>query len=335
MRNNLPTDDPEALVHYLKGRDAFNEYLRTGSSADLELAEQRFDEAEKIDPVFQLAIFYHALTLNELRDHDTAIAKLEALTFDNDLRDPDQPRPAFLAQIYLNLAYAYTKQYKDESFEQAEKMLALAGQNAQSKDLKLMVQAYRVFLCSVMGGHLTKGDREAYLRRAVCEGLEMLESHDVKRSAYRVTLLHEIHNALGIAYMRQGERGAESDTSQGKLWNQAACHFDLALQLVPHSVRVLQNKGLLLMQRGLSRGRPNHEILRQAVRLFEQSLQINPRDQYPHYRLAQLHARLGGWETARSYYKSGRREKGSVDNARWTRLREAIDFENSDLLGEN
>src|SRR5215471_14945491 len=95
---NLPTRSAEALRSYVKGQDAFQAYWGSRALADLEEARERFSEAERSDPNFALASFYTAVAENELRQHDSAIARLSALA---------ERKVDFLPETYLQLAYAY------------------------------------------------------------------------------------------------------------------------------------------------------------------------------------------------------------------------------------
>ena len=64
----LPTQNPDALLHFVHGRNALQAWFGTGREQDLQTARVEFAEAEGFDPGFALASFYVALADNELRE---------------------------------------------------------------------------------------------------------------------------------------------------------------------------------------------------------------------------------------------------------------------------
>jgi tetratricopeptide (TPR) repeat protein len=150
-------------------------------------------------------------------------------------------------------------------------------------------------------------------------------------------LLVEVQNALGIAYMRQGQL-AKDAASRDQLWRVAEDFYKRALRVNPNVVRVLQNQGSLRLLQGDAysttddvAGRRWYE---QARQLYLRTLEINPHDQFPHYRMAVVCAKLADWNCARQYLESGPQEPGSVRPELWERLKQAIDTENAALLAD-
>ena len=317
-------------MHFVQGSNALRAYFGTGRLEDLEQARGKFAEAENEDPAFALASFYVALADNELRDSDAAIDRLTALT----------SRPIeFLPQAYLQLAYAHTKKYEDRHYFEAGRALDEARKQAEARrkrDLLPLIEAYRVFLYAVMGGRLREGDRSSYLDQAIALGHRLLKDRAIARLPERNQILFEIHNALGVAYMRKGQLEEPFSAEQNRLWDQAREHYKAALEHNPAAARTLQNQGTLLMMEGDLYYERNFEEARQrylrALALYESSLKLNFRDQFVHYRIAELNARLGDWDRASLFLHSGVDQPGSVSRVSWDRLYRAIQAENPSPL---
>jgi tetratricopeptide (TPR) repeat protein len=314
----LPTSSPDALRNFVAGREQLRSYLTSGSGDRLHQARQSFSAAAASDPGFQLAIFYRSLVEVELREADAAILGFEALL---------KARTEFRAEVLLQLAYAHIKRYQDEDYFQAEGLLADARQAAQERgrsDLLVLADALKVFLYSVMGGQLSVKDRRAYyLDEAVKLGQGLLENESRMASEARF----EVFNGLGIAYTRKGQMAA--DSSRQDLWTTAETRFREALELRPTSVRAMQNMGLLkgmqAFQARSNAGVPEAQTLfKQAKDWYASSLELNPNDQYPHYRMAQLCALTDDWEGAERYFGSGRQQSGAVKEKEWSALQAAI-----------
>ena len=313
----------------MKGQDAFQTYWASRALDDLEKARELFTEAERSDPNFALASFYTAVAENELRQHDSAIARLSALAG----RGVD-----FLPETYLHLAYAYTKKYTDEDYTLAEGALEKSEREARTRDRSSflpVVQGYRVFLYSLIGGRSKRPNRAKYLEDAITQGERLLADPAVAKLDGRDAVLLEVHNALGIAYMRRGEASQPSDEKQ-RLWRQANSHYESALQINPNAVRVLHNVGTLrMLQADFARVSDVNAAVAlegEALALFRRALAINDHDQFPHYRAAILSGRLSDWEAAEKYYGTGRVKPGSVKTTEWEQLRKAIDAKEASLL---
>jgi tetratricopeptide (TPR) repeat protein len=336
----VPTDRPEALKSFVEGSEQFRAYLGTGSSDELEKASQLFKEAVNNDPNFDLAIFYHALTRAELRDSDTAIEELRGLI---------DKGVDFLPKAYLHLAYAHTKRYLDEGYYQAEKALDRATAEAKKngeKDLKPIIEAYRVFLYSVMGGRLKEADNETknrYIDEAIRLGKRNLRNRPWRRNPHSMYLVKlELHNAIGIAYMRKGEASEAFSKQQEKYWGLARKHFQAALELEMSPVRIRQNIGTLMNIQGRQLQKRNapgdaekaEDCYRKAVQEYRLSISINPLDQFPHYALARLYARLNQWDLAREQLTYGRQQRGAVEPAAWEQVEKAISQKDASILEE-
>jgi hypothetical protein len=336
----FPTENAAALRSFVRGQECFRLYWGTRTFTDLERAQQQFEEAENSDPSFVLASFYAAVADNELRKHDAAIRRLNSIV---------QRDHSLLPQTYLQLAYAHTKKYTDEDWDQAEAALDRADVEAKSHGLaKLLptIESYRVFLYSVIGGRSKRRDRERYLNEAINRGQRLLRRARAGSLVRRIhagwmlrgapagyvenneSLLVEVQNALGIAYMRRGQFARDTE-ARARLWNLAEQYYGAALQQNPNVIRVLQNQGTLRLLQGDDRLSTDRTTAlaryTEARDLYRRTLGINPHDQFPHYRMALSCAKLNDWNCALDYFNSGPKEPGSVRADHWRALKEAID----------
>jgi tetratricopeptide (TPR) repeat protein len=327
----LPTSSPDALRSFVAGREQLRSYLTTGSGELLCQAKRSFSAAAAFDPRFQLAIFYRSLVQAELRETGAAIDGFEQLLkAQTDLR----------AEVLLQLAYAHTKRYRNEDFVKAEGYLAEASQAAQARgekgsELLALGESLKVFLYAVMGGHLS-GDsdnlRPLYLEKAVELGEGLLKDKARMTSG---EARFEVLNGLGIAYMRKGAVAA--DSSRQEFWTTAESRFKEALELRPTSVRAMQNMGLLRGMQAFQARSDGAEaqaqaLFREAKDGYAKSLDLNPNDQYPHYRMAKLCALTDDWDGAERYFASGRQYSGAVAEEEWRELRAAIDTRDASAL---
>jgi tetratricopeptide (TPR) repeat protein len=323
--SDWPTQSAEALANFVEGRDFLRSYIFSGRGEDLEHARSNFSEAEQSDPEFTLATYYVAVADSELRDSDAAIGRLKSLA----RRQVD-----FLPETYLQLAYAHTRKYQDRHYFEAEEALNRASEYAKSRhrqNLVPLIEACRTFLYSVMGGRLEHGDRGAYLDKAIALGTGLLVDTTVTDlPAYdHDQVLFQVHNALGIAFMRKGQSEEAFSVGQSDYWERANKHYAAALDIRPGASRTLQNIGTLLRAEGdqffragdMERARAKWLA---ALEVYRRSLDVNSRDQFPHYRVSELAARLGDWDIATKFYASGMKEKGGVKAENWERLSRAI-----------
>jgi len=330
----LPTQNPDALMHFVQGRNALNTYFGTGRADALETAKGEFVAAENFDPSFALASFYVAVADNELRDADSAINRLEALT---------RRHIEFLPQAYLQLAYAHTKKYQEHHYFEALRVLDEAGKQAhlrKNDGLIALVEASRVFLLSVMGGRLEQPDHLSYLEKAIELGQRLVRDRTILKLAERQQILFEVHNALGIAFMRKGQFQEPFSKQQSAFWVKAREHYRTALEFNPIGARTLQNQGTLLILEGdqlHKNGKPEEarHCYAQALSTYQISFQLNSRDQFVHYRIAELFARLGDWDQAERFRSSGLKENGSVKPVKWDLLCRSIKMQDPSILIQN
>lgn len=329
----LGTKNPVALRGYLRGRDAFRSYWKSHKSDDLKAAETYFGQASAADTDFSLVAFYLAIVESELRKHDAAISRLTGLV----AKGVD-----FLTEALIHLAYAHTKKYKDDDYRAADRYLTDAEGEATKRgrtDLIPAIRAYRVFLYAVIGGRSKTLDRSDYLRKAIRLGEELLPEVASDEVPGAVMVRFEVLNALGIALMRRGQRDNDLEAAR-KDWGTAEESYNRALGLSPNSPRVLQNLGTLRVIEGdrlreLGDQARAIERYREARRFYQRSVDINPLDQFPHYSMSKVCARLGEWKDADTWYQSGRPQPGSVPEDLWANLRDAIDKRDaSGLMGE-
>ncbi len=322
----LPTGNADALRNFVAGSEQFGSYLETGLGSRLNEAHASFTNAAAADPEFQLSIFYRSLVQSELRDSDSAIKGFSEL-LDKGVK--------FQTEVLIHLAYAHIKRYTDPDYYEAEGLMErarmMAGQQGR-KDLQLLIDGLKVFLYAVMGGRLSdRESRPQYLKQALELGQKLLND-----TAGQPEVHFEVLNGLGIAQMRKGQ--ASEDASE-KLahWTSADERYRQALALRPHAVRVMQNLGTLkgieaLFARQTRDLDTAHTAFEQAKDWVLQSLQLNPNDEFPHYRLSQLYAMTGDWENARKYYDSGMGHGGAVKPNQWSELLSAIDSHNASTI---
>jgi len=330
----LPTRDPEAAERFNQGRERFRRYLGGGGDDDdLWQAEKSFAAAEQNDPGFRLASFFQAVTLNELRDSDRAIEKLRSLTSEG---------LDFLPEVYVQLAYAHTKRYEGEDYRRAEEALdhaAQAAAAAKREDLRPLIDSYRAFLYAVIGGRGEKEKRDSYLNQAIELGEALLRGRQSAGSFEFSDLETEVHNSLGIAYMRKGERAEPDSELQRQWWARAQAEYEAGLRRGWATARLLQNYGTLLRLQGdqewwLGRLDRARGYYRKAIELYVRCREINPWDGFSDYRLAELHAKQGDWKAAREYERTGRGKMSSVKESGWGRVAAAVTAEDVAALYE-
>jgi len=62
----------------------------------------------------------------------------------------------------------------------------------------------------------------------------------------------------------------------------------------------------------------------QAKSLVQQSIELNPFDQYPHFQMALLAARTGDWDDGKTAIDRGKKHRGAVSQPKWQAVEEAI-----------
>ena len=315
----LPTGNPDALRTFVHGNDQFRSYLTSGKGQDLEQARKSFDTATALDPQFHLARFYRALAESELRQAESAIEGFTIL-----LKAPVK----FRAEVLIHLAYAHIKRYRDADYFEAERLLKEAREEAggqeNRKDLQTLVDALTVFLYGVMGGRMEDVSRQAdFLDKAIKLGEGMLSAPWAGRAESRF----EVLNGLGIAYMRKA--AAAEGPGKAVLWDVAQDRFMESLDVRPNAVRAMQNLGTMFglqarEAKAIGQEERCSELWASAQEWLKKSLELNPLDRFPHYRMSMLFAFKGNWVEATQYYDSGKEQSGAVDEASWTKLGSAI-----------
>jgi tetratricopeptide (TPR) repeat protein len=239
-------------------------------------------------------------------------------------------------QVSLQLAYAQIKTYKQAGFDAAEADLFTAEMDAsKAGDTELMLQAksIRVFLYAVLAGHATEELRKLEgAKNAIQLGNELLEqAPEGSRPAVRFEAL----NALGIAWMRVGEAHWEAIGDKATSWAKAQKYYDEALEIIPNSLRVLQNLAKLrLLQVEQLKDKNARTLLEQAKEYCERSLDVSDQDMYPYYLLAQIEAKLGYLvknEDERPYFMAaweyvhiGRGRPGAVTEEQWAEVERTL-----------
>jgi tetratricopeptide (TPR) repeat protein len=269
--NMYPTQNAEALRSFVRAQQSLNRYWSTQSDVDLEAATEQFISAERSDPGFALASFYAAVTENEARKHESAIERLKRIA--------DRP-VAFRPEAYLHLAYAQAKRYTDEGYREAERALDNAERIARElgrPELLPSINAYRVFVFALICGRSKREDRTSYLTKAVELGTSLLSKLEATQESNAAVM--EIHNGLGIAYMRQGQNADQAE-ERARLWHKAALEFDAVLRLNPNVVRAVQNLGTLRLMEGDVVAGIDTSVAaaryREALDLYRRTVQLKP-----------------------------------------------------------
>jgi len=120
-------------------------------------------------------------------------------------------------------------------------------------------------------------------------------------------------------------------------------HFRAALALKLNPVRVHQNIGTLLRAQGQPFRERNgagdqekaKELYQRAIQEYQVSIAINSLDQFPHYALARLYARLAEWDLAEEHLNTGRRQSGAVSDDNWNSVVRAIAEKDASVLARS
>ena len=335
------TRNPEALRSFMEGLETFRQYVRTSSGEDLKRAASAFDDALRTDPSFLPARFHKAVVLTHERKHSEAIQLLEELS---NLGLP------FQAEISHQLAFALAKTYQLPAILRATEELdraEVAAKRRKRNDLILLVQAARVYIHAILGGQRAGQPQDledrarTFLPMAIREGEELLRDRRLRRLDHATleAALVEVHNGLGIAYMRMGRNIHLFNMNRQDLWDKAKHHFSICLSYQPSDHAVLQNLGTLRLIQGhalLKQGQDREamEHYRIARDFFSRSVRVNPYDQFPHYRLSQIAALFREWDQAKASLVEARRQRGAVSQEAFAILEHALETRDSSGLLE-
>jgi tetratricopeptide (TPR) repeat protein len=333
------TANPNAFRQFLEGVERFQAYLTNNVGDELLHARNALNLALKEDPGFEAALFYKALVLTHQRLTDEAIDILERL------KASEVP---FLAEVCYHLAYAYAKKYKWEALIKAEESLEESRRLAETEkrlDLLLLIRPSKTFIYAIWGGReMGHGSdfeerKKKYLPLAIKTGMEVLADPDLNGldPKLNIAVRVEAHNGLGIAYVRMGENSTLFGEEKESYWTRAEQHFKSSLSLQSRNVRVLQNLGWLRELQGISFYKQgmqdaSKQSFHEARTWIEESVRLNPFDQYPHMRLCELSIFSEDWDSAQQHYQAALGQPGEVRREKFERLREAIEKRDRSLL---
>jgi tetratricopeptide (TPR) repeat protein len=307
---------------FVLGERSLRAYLAGGGVRFLEDAEASFSALRPEDRAFDYARFYLGVAKTQLRKTSESIKIFEELrnrtTYLND---------GLKTQIPLQLAYAQIKTYTSEGFKAAEEELRRVEEsavNAKDEELLLQTKAIKVFLYSVLSVYGEDVDlMPTNAENAVKLGEELLDTVPTTADSGRA-LRFEALNALGIAWMRIGEKQWNGFADRATSWGNAQRFYDQALQIIPNSLRVLQNLARLrLLQVDLDPTRDKEVLLEQAKEYCERSLEVSDQDQYPFYLLAQIATKQSDARAAWENIHIGRAKPGAVKEKEWVEVEDA------------
>jgi tetratricopeptide (TPR) repeat protein len=315
-----------ARQSFLFGERSLRAYLAGGNVRFLEDAEASFAALKPRDKEFDSAQFYLGVAKTQLRKTDESIRIFQGLR-NRTTGTAARANAGFEDQVSLQLAYAHIKNYEPEGFWAAEQELnRVAGEAtaAGNRQLLLQTKAIQVFLYSVLSGRSTeKGSRPEYANRALALGNEILGALP-KTLGSAQALRCEALNALGITWMRIGEAQWPGFANRATSWANAQSYYDQALEIIPSSLRVLQNLAKLrLLQADVAGPSAARARLEEAKEYCERSLTVSDRDQYPFYLLARIALGLRNPEAAWEYIHTGRTRPGAVKDEDWAKLEAA------------
>ena len=273
------------------------------------------------DPNFDNARFCIGVTYGQLRQEQ------EALEILSELRDSVRARHGsapFLYRIELQIAYFNIKLYTDEGFDQAEALLKKLQDEAVKRsgtEWLSQVKSLQAFLFSVKAGYSSD---EA--KRPLFANLAVSISQCLLYEPNSPEVRFEALNALGIASMRLADqktrsKNATSDSMYQSEWAEAERAFQNALDIVPDSVRVLQNIGTMrTLQAKTTSGEDRDSLLHSAEESVKLSLDVNDQDQHPFFQLAEIALESKKPLKALEYVRIGRSRPGAVKPMEWIRL---------------
>lgn len=319
--------------NFVFGERSLRAYLAGGNVRFLDDAEKSLDLVDPSSVDYRNARLYLGVAKTQLRKSSESIRILEELrkASSSDLKAADES--SFDHNVALNLAFAHIKTYKEEGFDRAGKILDDLVAEAQSSHggvLLLASRALQAFLFSVMAGYSErKWMLSSYVSKALSYGEYVLGS-----SESSAAMRFEALNAIGIAWMRFSQHSASSelrnrsertewreigDRAEG--WIKAESNFKHALEIVPHSVRALQNMATLrLIQVRVGDASDPDTLLSEAKDYISQSLAINDQDQFPYCQMAEIAIKQNQASIALKYIREGRTKFGEVKTEVWARL---------------
>jgi tetratricopeptide (TPR) repeat protein len=339
LRRFFQPENLDAKRNLIFGERSLRAYFAGGNVRFLRDAEASLSTLKSGDKAYEDAQFYLGVTKAQLRKADESIKIFEGL------RDHTEDFQ-FKTRVALQLAYAHIKKYREQHFHIAEtelEKILLAAIERDDEGLKLQTNAMQVFLFSVLSGRPEDGDPRKklhYAKMATHLGVELLKSVD-ESSDSATAVRFEALNALGITWMRVGQyQWEEFETDRQTSWERSQAYFDRALELIPNSVRVLQNLTqlrLLQFDLGLKDTRDSGDperveakreelrpLLFEANGYCERSLEVNDEDQFPYLQLAKIANRLGEHLLALHYVAIGESRDGAVSEKDWLKVKEGV-----------
>jgi hypothetical protein len=305
---------------FLLGERSLRAYLAGGNLRFLRDAETNFSALRPHDKAFTKAQFFLGITKSQLRESAESIEIFQNLRshVDRDMAN----------QISLQMAYAQIKKYNEEGYAAAERELNQvqeAASTAKNEELLLQTKAVQVFLYSVLSGR-SKNEKAKpeYAVRAIKLGEEILAAVSKSPESTRAHRFEAL-NALGIAWMRVGQYEWPGFDKRAVSWARAESFYNQALEIIPNSVRVLQNMAALrILEVELGSIRERDVLLKEAKQFCELSLEVSDQDRYPFYLLAKVSALQGKATAAREYISIGRTKPGAVTDKQWAEIEDLL-----------
>ena len=320
FRNFSGIDGETTKRNFVLGERSLRAYFAGGNVRYLKEAESSFSEVKPGDKEFDGARFYLGVAKAQLRKTTESIEILEDLRA-RAAKSERRNQAEFERQIGLQLAYAHIKSYTESGYLAAEAELERieeAALRTGQGDALLQAQSMKAFLYSVLAGHgEDEGARPGHATHAI-ELAERILSKASRSDEGAQALRFEALNALGIAWMRAGEGEWYGFDDRASCWARAQSYYDQALEIIPNSVRVLQNLALMrLLQCEAEVSADQEALLREAQEFCERSLGVSDQDQYPYYLLARIAVRQGKRSEALEYVRTGRTRPGAVKEESW------------------
>ena len=263
MRKKAPTKNVEALNSFTRGRVFFDSYLDTENLDDLSKAAECFALSVALDPNFNTARFYRAVSQTEQGNPTEAVKELEALIRGGQFR--------FRLDARMQLSRSYAK---NREYDKAQQQVAQAKKEIEKDghpDLRCLIEAHSASLLAAQG----PGDLQR-LGKAIELAHKTEQNITKKSNEIALAARFEANVAAGIAHMwLYDQSGGQEDTH----WTEAQRAFLSASELRPRSPRVLGNMGKLYICRGHYDQKERKESYELAERFFTRILDINPFDE--------------------------------------------------------